>query len=66
MQPVQFIVYFCNKEAVSPATHKKINRENVRLSKPVIYLSFRRVELAKNEQSMSIHQGVEDKGIIPP
>ena len=27
MQPSQFIVYFDNEEAVSPATHEAINQE---------------------------------------
>ena len=48
MQPVQLIVYF-GKRQPSSATHKKINREKVVISKPVIYLSFWRVERAKNE-----------------
>ena len=59
MQPFQHIVYFDNEEAVSPATHEKINRERVNLCKPVIYLRWK-VEKQQHACSVPTHQGVEN------
>ena len=45
MQPAnQHIVYFGGEMAVSPATHERINQEEVLLSKAVTYLRLWRVE----------------------
>ena len=45
MQPSQqHVVYFGGEMAVNPATHEAINKEEVVLRKPVIYLRPWKVE----------------------
>ena len=59
MHPEQFIVYFDNEEAVSPATHEYINQKEVDLCKPVTYLRWK-VDEPQHVGSMPTHQGVEN------
>ena len=61
MQPVEQFVDFNSEEAVSSATYEAINDERVHLSKPVTYLSLRKVERAPHAGSVPTHQRVESK-----
>ena len=55
MQPAQFIVYFGNDEAVSPAIHEIANKSHVDLRKPVTYLRSWRVEEPQHGWSVPTH-----------